>query len=141
MIQRCNNPKNVKYPRYGGRGIVVCERWKSFPAFLDDMGPKPTPAHTIERIDNDGNYEPANCRWATKYEQNRNRAGNRNLTIGGETLTMTDWARRYGISVGCIRHRIERGWDDARAVTTPAMPGLQKIKTIFRWREERRATP
>lgn len=74
MRQRCNNPNHHKYPRYGGRGVVVCERWNEFANFLTDMGPKPSPKHSIDRYPNPaGNYEPGNCRWATATEQNRNR--------------------------------------------------------------------
>ena len=74
MKYRCSNPRAKDYPDYGGRGIKVCERWlNSFENFLADLGPRPTPQHSIERLDNDGNYEPGNCVWATKQEQNRNR--------------------------------------------------------------------
>lgn len=74
MRQRCYNPKDHKYPNYGGRGITVCERWNSdFAAFLADMGPRPSPTHSINRINNDGNYEPSNCNWATPKEQSNNR--------------------------------------------------------------------
>ena len=80
MVRRCSNPRDTAYPNYGGRGITVCERWRaSYEAFRDDMGPKPTPHHSIDRIDNNGNYEPGNCRWATRLQQNQNSRRSRNV--------------------------------------------------------------
>ena len=98
MKARCRNKKDPAYPNYGGRGIDVCELWKnSFMAFYEDMGPKPSDDHCIERIDNEGNYEPGNCRWATPAEQGINKRNNVMLTYKGETLCMTHWQRKLGL--------------------------------------------
>lgn len=114
------DPKHAAYPNYGGRGIAVCERWLNSPqAFLDDMGMKPTPKHEIDRIDNDGNYEPGNCRWATRKENDRNRRNNRLLTLNGETLTLAEWAEHSGVPDDTLRHRLGVGWSVERAILTP----------------------
>jgi len=108
MIQRCENPKYQYYHRYGGRGISVCERWRhSFTLFLEDMGDCP-PGRSIDRIDNDGNYEPSNCRWATSLEQQNNTTRSAMLTCRGETRTIAEWSRIRGINYMKIHARIRR---------------------------------
>jgi len=125
MLARCGNPKAKGYARYGGRGIRVCERWLSFEAFLADMGEKPSPAHSIGRIDNDKGYEPGNCRWETAEEQARNRRGMRMIAWRGETLCLTAWAERTGIAVCRIWRRIESGWPLDRALAEKPTRGLR----------------
>jgi hypothetical protein len=120
MLERCQRPNHRYFHRYGGRGITVCDRWRySFQAFLDDMGERPSPQHSLNRIDNDGNYEPGNVRWALSTEQNRNRSDNHFVTFQGETLCLTDWARRVGIGKATLRRRIMAGWSVERALTEP----------------------
>jgi hypothetical protein len=123
MKARCYNPKDSNFARYGGRGITVCDRWRNdFQAFFADMGPPPTPAHQIERIDNDGPYSPENCRWATRTEQASNRHTNQTITFRGETLTVQEWARRTGIKAPALYWRLHDGWDAERILTTPTVP-------------------
>lgn len=113
MIQRCHNPNNKDYVRYGGRGIEVCDIWReSFEAFYMCVGPKPTPAHTIERIDYNVGYEPGNVTWATRTEQNLNKSDNQNVTIDGVTKTVSQWAAdpRCTVSHFTLYKRIARGW-------------------------------
>lgn len=110
MIDRCERPANKAWPDYGGRGIKVCARWRNgFPAFLEDMGKKPSKQYSIDRKDNDGNYEPGNCRWATSKEQNNNKRSNRLICARGETKTLTEWARISGRTAGTIWARLARG--------------------------------
>ena len=122
LFTRCDNPNSHEYKNYGGRGIGICQRWReSFANFYADMGPKPSPTHSIDRIDNEGDYEPSNCRWATGMTQNRNQRTNVFLTHDGETLCLTDWAKRVGISTPALSTRLQRGWSVADAVTTPRL--------------------
>ena len=117
---RCYNPNNAEYNRYGGRGIVVCEQWKkSFTTFLADMGPKPSGRYEIDRMNLDGHYEPTNCRWTTRHWQARNRSDNRFFTFHGETLCIQDWAIRLGMSFTSMEKRFRR-WSIKEALTTPA---------------------
>ncbi len=121
MKARCYNPRKRSYGEYGGRGISVCERWRnSFPNFLADLGKRPSKNHSLERVDVNGNYEPANCRWATSSEQANNKRDNNLITFRGETLTETQWRRKLGFNRGTIRQRIVNGWSVEDALTTPS---------------------
>lgn len=106
---RCRNPNNRKYPLYGGRGIAMCKEWaQSFDAFISDMGSKPSPSHSLDRIDSNGNYEPGNCRWATSIEQNNNRSFNRHVVMGGQTMTVAQASRKYRIPHATLLGRAKR---------------------------------
>jgi hypothetical protein len=123
MIGRCHNPKDAAFANYGGRGIVVCDRWRdSYTAFMTDVGPRPSSKHTLDRIDNNGGYKPGNVRWATRTQQMRNVRYNRLLTLGAESLPMAAWAERLGIKKATLADRLYRGWSDERALTTPVAP-------------------
>jgi hypothetical protein len=120
MRTRCTNPKFIDWDLYGGRGIRVCDQWDSFANFFEDMGSKPSPRHSLDRRDSDGNYEPDNCRWATAKEQANNwKNRNKKFSLNGETLTESEWARRIGISRESLRDRINNGWSVEKALTTP----------------------
>lgn len=112
MKSRCLNSNNIRFDRYGGRGITICSQWvDSFETFLADMGPRPSSQHTFDRWPNkDGNYEPGNCRWATKKEQSDNRSTVIMLTYSGKTQTINDWHKELGISANCIKLRLDRGF-------------------------------
>lgn len=118
IIQRCCNPRSRCYGSYGGRGIAVCDRWrKSFADFLTDMGPRTSPAHSIDRIDNNRGYEPGNCRWAIQTVQDRNKRTTRLLTFNGETLCATEWADRLGINRQTLFTRLRKGWSVEKTLT------------------------
>lgn len=120
MRQRCNNPRDSAFRRYGGRGIRVCERWDAdFAAFAADMGPRPE-GTTVDRIDTDGPYSPGNCRWATDAEQARNKRNNRKLTIDGVTKCLTEWERESPVTYLAILYRLRTGWSVEDAIRLPA---------------------
>jgi hypothetical protein len=121
MVQRCYNDKHKRYSKYGARGIKVCQKWKdSFLNFIDDMGKCPK-GLSLDRIDNDGDYTPENCAWRTIEEQNNNRGSyNRVIEFNGDSGTISQMARRYGIRVSTLFQRIDRlGWSVKKALTTP----------------------
>jgi hypothetical protein len=117
MIRRCNDETSH---RYGGRGISVCERWRdSLLAFIEDMGPRPSDTHSLDRIDNDGNYCPENCRWATRHEQARNKSTNVIMECDGLVMSMAEWADLTGIPATTIATRIQKQWTFEEAVKIP----------------------
>lgn len=127
MKDRCLNPRNKKFSDYGGRGIQVCERWTGpggFERFIADMGERPI-GTTLDRFPNqNGNYEPGNCRWATVAEQNRNKRDNVVIAHNGETMTAAEWARKLGIDQNLITRRIRSGRGFSESLCPPA-----KLKT------------
>lgn len=128
MRDRCRNPNNKRFSRYGGRGISVCERWNDFSMFLLDMGKRPSSQYTLDRNDNDGSYEPRNCRWATRAEQNNNQSHTRVLDAFGRALSVSAWAREIGITRESLRDRLERGIPIEAALTrSPVGHGYRRI--------------
>lgn len=121
MKTRCTNASNPNHKRYGERGIVICDRWlHSFENFLADMGICPSNQHTIERKDNDGNYEPSNCYWEpSRFVQNNNTRKNVFITFQNKTQTIAQWAREKGIRYHFLQYRIKAGWSAEEALTLP----------------------
>lgn len=120
MKRRCANPKVAHFERYGGRGIKVCSRWlESFENFLADMGERPD-GTTLDRVNNDGHYEPANCRWVARKTNSRNRSDNRLLTFNGQTKTLAEWVESTGHSLATLQGRVHMGWTDEQTLTTPS---------------------
>jgi hypothetical protein len=117
LNSRCLNPDNKDYPKYGGRGITVCERWRSFENFHADMIEGYDDSLSIDRIDVDGNYEPSNCRWATASRQAENRRTTKPIEWRGRAMSIAAWSKETGIPVEAIRSRIRKGWDIDRALT------------------------
>lgn len=120
MIARCIYPNNPRFKDYGGRGITVCQRWiNSIHDFLADVGAMPGPGYQLDRIDNNGHYEPGNVRWVTRKENARNKRNNVNLTLEGRTMCVAQWAEELGVSPQLLHARIRCGWPDAKVLTCP----------------------
>lgn len=128
MRQRCVDKNSKDYARYGAIGISVCERWEDFSNFLADMGKCPQ-GMTIERIDNTKGYGPENCKWASWLEQSHNRTNNHSISIGGERLLISQWAKRLGVGDTVIPHRLAMGWDAEKACSTPVKPRNLQTRT------------
>ena len=120
IIARCNNKNNKTWNHYGKRGIKVCKRWLIFENFLKDMGVRPA-GKSIERINNDGDYKPSNCKWATPKEQALNRRGTRWVSFGGKRLCIKDWGNLLGVGHSMLRYRLNHGWTIRDALTFPLM--------------------
>jgi hypothetical protein len=128
MKSRCRHTRRRDYKHYGGRGIRVCERWQVFENFLADMGRSPSPGHTVDRIDSNGNYEPSNCRWATQREQCNNKRDTIWLTYKGERATLLQWAERTGIGWHAMYQRRRRGWSVDKMIETPLIKSAIRSK-------------
>lgn len=133
MKSRCLNTGDKAFPNYGGRGITICEQWLGalgFETFWKNLGPRPSIKHSLDRIDNNGDYSPENCRWATAQEQANNRRSNVLLNFAGKTMNMSQWAKVLGIDKDIIQSRLKRrGWSVERALTqVPRRPGLYARK-------------
>lgn len=129
---RCFNVNNKKWADYGGRGITMCKEWRaSFQAFIDCMGRKPTPKHEIDRIDNNGNYEPGNCRWATRSEQNSNQRRYRQIEHDGQAKSLHGWCIHFGeVQYATAKTRVRKGIDPITACATPRH-GLRQSTRVF----------
>lgn len=121
MIARCSNPTDHDYPAYGARGIRVCEEWagniKAFHDYVSSLPNYKAEGYTLDRIDNDGNYEPGNVRWATQAQQNRNTRKSKIIVHNGESKCLSEWARDTGIHIQTLRRRIKLGWPTEKLLT------------------------
>lgn len=120
MIERTSNPRHAHFANYGGRGIVVCDRWAAFEGFATDMGPSFDPNLELDRVDVNSSYSPDNCRWASRVVQQRNRRNNHVVRLGSVCLTVQEWGELLGIKPNTIITRLRRGWPTERALSTGA---------------------
>lgn len=129
MKARCENAELDGYQNYGGRGITVYPAWaQSFEVFAADVPPHPGKGYSLDRIGNNGNYEPGNVRWATRREQNTNKRDNRLITYAGKTQTLVEWAEELGVPYMTLFYRFERGMDTEKAMTPAKMHKSGRIK-------------
>lgn len=126
MTRRCRDPRRKAYPDYGGRGITVCDRWLNgdghlagVACFAADMGDRPTPQHTLDRENNNGNYEPGNCRWVVDLVQMNNKRNNRFVEARGQRMTLAQWSRELGVPYWRLANRVKRKWSDDRIINQP----------------------
>ena len=131
MVQRCGNPKDAAYRHYGGRGITVCGRWKTFENFMTDMGCRPGPKMSLDGVDSNGNYEPGNVRWATQKEQMRNTRVNHKITFKGETLTIAEWADRLCLPYNTLSERVRRGFSLEDAMSKDRLLAIDQSTRRF----------
>lgn len=125
MRTRCNNPRGKSFHRYGGRGIKVCESWMKFENFLAEMGQSPSKWHTLERIDNDGNYEPGNVQWQTRSVQARNQSTNVRIAINGVSMILADWLKKLGLGQTTYYRRVKSGMTPFEALTQTMNSGQE----------------
>lgn len=119
MKARCDNPNHPQFGDYGGRGIQYCANWSDFPGFLSDVGERPFAEASLDRINNEGNYEPQNVRWADRNTQRRNSRAVHLVEIDGQTRHITEWCRHFDISIGAVHRRLKRGMSVVEALTAP----------------------
>jgi hypothetical protein len=132
MKQRCTNPKSKYYPNYGGRGIKVCDRWlDSYEDFIADMGPRPSSRYSLDRVDNDGNYEPGNCRWATWKQQHRHRNGNTIVTANGTTGALVEICERHGLNYRRVLNLMRGGTRTAQEAIETCLPIFRNEQLVF----------
>lgn len=144
MLLRCNDPEHQAYPDYGGRGIKVCKDWHTLERFIEQLPEGYFPGAEMDRIDNNGHYEPGNIRWVTRQVNTTNRRTRVNLTLGDKTQSLTEWSKETGISVSVIWSRLnEHGWSVERALMTPPMNKYERMKEAHkkRWQGHEKKPP
>jgi hypothetical protein len=130
MVHRCSFKSNHNFRHYGGRGIKVCARWQDFATFVEDIGPRPSDTHSLDRIDNNGNYEPGNCRWVTAKQNMRNTCRNVYIEHGGQRLCLREWSEKTGLPWYTIKTRMRRGWPPDLIFSTPLDQAMRRSHSL-----------